>query len=226
MNQKTINWTLTIALAFILLSPVLLTLPAPFDWMQIETKDRPLGDTIGGITAPFINGLGSILLFVTIWIQLKTNEKQNLDALLSRQFDSFMHDLDSIKSDIYIFPNSFNEQVTGFNALLHLSNRFHIDYEIDIIDNAMDSMEFAHLCYIMGCLFQLHQRCNASSLPRESKDILNKKIELLYFGVLINHAQRIYKTINNEKFTKFNEQKLFVSLYDAIIKAYPNNVTA
>ena len=64
---KTILW---IGIPLCLLSPLLFTLP--LGWLDF-TNTGNIGDTIGGITAPFINILGAILVFLALKAQIQAN---------------------------------------------------------------------------------------------------------------------------------------------------------
>src|SRR5690606_15359467 len=52
------------------LSPLILTLP--WGWADFSNTGN-IGDTIGGITAPFINILGAILVFLALKAQIQAN---------------------------------------------------------------------------------------------------------------------------------------------------------
>ena len=64
---------LLVLVVIILIFPVLLTLPAIGKIFNFSTTGQ-IGDTIGGITAPFINGLAAILVFIAFKAQIKANE--------------------------------------------------------------------------------------------------------------------------------------------------------
>lgn len=64
---KTLLW---IGIPLCLLTPILFTLP--LGWLDF-TNTGNIGDTIGGITAPFINILGAILVFLALKAQILAN---------------------------------------------------------------------------------------------------------------------------------------------------------
>jgi hypothetical protein len=67
-NYKTNHILLIIAVL-----PPLLTIGAIFDFFDFSDTGQ-IGDTIGGITAPFINGIAAILVFIAFKAQIKANE--------------------------------------------------------------------------------------------------------------------------------------------------------
>lgn len=70
MNWKTWHLIVIIFLIIIVLPP-LLTLSA--FWFDFS-KTGEIGDTIGGITAPFINGLAAVLVFIAFKEQVNANK--------------------------------------------------------------------------------------------------------------------------------------------------------
>lgn len=74
------KWLLAIGILIIILMPFLLTLEffhARFNF----SETGQIGDTIGGITAPFLNLIGAFLVFYALKAQVKANE------LVQRQID-------------------------------------------------------------------------------------------------------------------------------------------
>ena len=64
---------LLILVIIILFIPPFLTLPAISNFLNFSDKGQ-IGDTIGGITSPFINGLAAILVFLAFKEQIRANE--------------------------------------------------------------------------------------------------------------------------------------------------------
>jgi hypothetical protein len=71
-NYKTSQILLAIVI-IILLVPPILTLPSISEYFDFTTTGQ-IGDTIGGLTAPFINGLAAILVFIAFKEQIRANE--------------------------------------------------------------------------------------------------------------------------------------------------------
>lgn len=70
--------------------------------MSLHTTD-PLGDTIGGIMAPFIGLLGAILTFMAFWIQYQANQAQLKIIKQQRIKDT----IDSIEKPYYFLINHY-----------------------------------------------------------------------------------------------------------------------
>jgi hypothetical protein len=71
-NYTTSQLLLLVAI-IILVVPPLLTLPAFCDLFNFSTTGQ-IGDTIGGLTAPFLNGLTAVLVFIAFKEQINANE--------------------------------------------------------------------------------------------------------------------------------------------------------
>lgn len=68
---------LSVFTLFILCSPLIFTQPYLFDWDFFDfSRTGDIGDTIGGITAPFIGLLSVILLALTLLEQVRINREQ------------------------------------------------------------------------------------------------------------------------------------------------------
>lgn len=82
------NWKLSIAILLIFAMPFLLTRETLFDKLDF-TKTGNIGDTVGGITAPFVGLISIILLYLTLKEQIKINDNQekenNYNKLLNLQ---------------------------------------------------------------------------------------------------------------------------------------------
>lgn len=73
MKQISNIQLLLIITFIILIIPPLLTNISIFHWFDYSSSGQ-IGDTIGGITAPFINGLAALLVFITFKEQVKANK--------------------------------------------------------------------------------------------------------------------------------------------------------
>lgn len=82
------NWKLSIAILLIFVMLFLLTRETLFDKLDF-TKTGNIGDTVGGITAPFVGLISIILLYLTLKEQIRINDNQkkenNYNKLLNLQ---------------------------------------------------------------------------------------------------------------------------------------------
>lgn len=76
-NQFKTSHIIIVILVIILIVPVLLSLPAFSPWLDFS-KSGEIGSLIGGVTAPFINGLAAILVFLAFKAQIKANEQLSI----------------------------------------------------------------------------------------------------------------------------------------------------
>ncbi|AXT49692.1 hypothetical protein D1818_02220 [Aquimarina sp. BL5] len=72
-NYTTSQFFLLILLIILIIPPLASYFPLMFDFYDFSNTGG-IGDTIGGITAPFINGLAAILVFLAFKAQIKANE--------------------------------------------------------------------------------------------------------------------------------------------------------
>lgn len=85
-----------------------------------------IGDTIGGITAPFLSFFGSILVYLALKSQITANKeitKQNRDSIFFKIFDSYKSNISSID---YIDRNGKKEN--GYNLLMRLNSNLSSHY--------------------------------------------------------------------------------------------------
>lgn len=76
-SHKSEFWTVIIAfLVIVIIVPVLLTRTWGPDCLKFTESTGWIGDTLGGITAPFIGFVNIILLIWTLWKQMDFNKEQ------------------------------------------------------------------------------------------------------------------------------------------------------
>ncbi len=117
-NDKTkteINYEIVIlvGLALIIIAPIVFTSAARLKIFNF-TETGPIGDTIGGITAPFVGILGAVLVYISFREQQKANriqwkalKKENKKNKKQSNFE-FLYNffLNEIKN--YSFPDNYN----------------------------------------------------------------------------------------------------------------------
>lgn len=80
-----------------------------------------IGDTIGGITAPFLSFFGSVLVYLALKSQITANKeitKQNRDSIYFKVFDSYKLNISSID-----YINRKGEKENGYNLLMRLNSK-------------------------------------------------------------------------------------------------------
>ena len=82
-NKVLIRVTMVILIVFV----VILTLPyfltREYGWIDF-TETGQIGDTIGGITAPFIAVCSAYITFLAFWVQYTYNKRQKTDLFQER----------------------------------------------------------------------------------------------------------------------------------------------
>ncbi len=115
------NWTtgqiLLLVLLIILIVPNLLTLPAI--WSRLDFSETgQLGDTIGGLTAPFINGLSVVLVYLAFKEQIKANksfERLERQKMATEEYYDLRARIPDIKTLLLNLSNSLEENPTSFD---------------------------------------------------------------------------------------------------------------
>src|SRR5687767_386689 len=82
-------------LVFFFCVGIILTLPWVFThWQSVLdfTATGQIGDTIGGLTAPFVAILAALLTFIAFWVQYRANEDQK-DQLNRQSFESIFFEM-------------------------------------------------------------------------------------------------------------------------------------
>lgn len=75
--HKSEFWGIIITfLVIVIIIPILLTRTWGLDWLKFTESTGWIGDTLGGITAPFIGFVNIILLIWTLWKQIDFNKEQ------------------------------------------------------------------------------------------------------------------------------------------------------
>ncbi|MCK9207959.1 MAG: hypothetical protein M0P66_12680 [Salinivirgaceae bacterium] len=91
IKKYNLSWIL-LSIAFVIfLIPIIAKIPAFYEIFDF-TKSGQIGDTIGGITSPFINGLAAILVYIAFVEQKKANElfrNQELQKTAIEEFNRF-----------------------------------------------------------------------------------------------------------------------------------------
>lgn len=112
------NLTLVYIMVFIatLIAPWLLTRGLT----NIDfTNTGQIGDTIGGLTAPFLNLLSVTLLYLTLKEQMKFNKDQSKDSSEKGTVDALMRMHSILKRDIsgFSYLDNNNKELKGYESI-------------------------------------------------------------------------------------------------------------
>lgn len=186
---------------FLIVSTVVLLLPILFTLRLTGAPDftatGAIGDTIGGITAPFVNIGAAFLLFYTLMEQVKSNKKQQRDFILQKKKDRrrkiyewFLHDLENIYEEIKNFEDITDTR--GLNAIFNTCERFERQKNNkDVLIRMTDSEPFRRLHYIVVTINELVKLAKPSELLKSEKNTLLRKVSYLYNGKLYPHVKKV-----------------------------------
>lgn len=135
---------LLIGIPLCLLTPLLFTLP----WGLVDFSNTgTIGDTIGGITAPFINILGAILVYLALKSQIQANlslqaqinrqDKEKKLEIETRQLNQLYNNLKSSIDnfrystlDRWEIGNTDQKELAGSEAIYKLFQDFYCDFHL------------------------------------------------------------------------------------------------
>ncbi|MBU3660157.1 MAG: hypothetical protein FGM14_09820 [Flavobacteriales bacterium] len=152
IEKYTIPQMLLLIAFIIMVLPILLTVPAIFNFLNFSEKGQ-IGDTIGGITAPFINGLAAILVFLAFKEQIKANEifkNQEKSKMILDQISLIQEDKMEIEKIIGGIIRNLSYYQSPFNAgnalLLNKLTYFITEIRLtnDLINNYSGDKDFLY----------------------------------------------------------------------------------
>ena len=150
-NFKT-SQILLLLFIIIFLLPFVYTITAKFEYFNFSNTGG-IGDTIGGITAPFINGLSAILVFLAFKAQIKANEifksQEQLRNILE-QIKIIQEDKLNIEKIIYSLTNSTEYltkpleimKLNRINKIIYFTSEIRLAYEL--IENHSGDKDFIY----------------------------------------------------------------------------------
>lgn len=189
MNFIKIN---TIQLIFILgliilLIPPLLIKTSYFDFFSLGNENE-IGDTLGGITSPFINSIAAILVFIAFKEQVKANN-------LIKEQQYFQHIQEQIYrlEDEYINLAEINDNIERDISIMH-DKRYSAIGETKprIININLDALNKALYSTV---IFQ--QTVDLINNLENNKEFMQNKIKLLYLIIYRDNYLKIDKTLKS-----------------------------
>ena len=108
MRPKNFLWFLRIFI-FIMFLPLIFSIKG-CESLVFDQNTGVIGDTIGGITAPFINFFGAILVYLALKEQIKAND------LIQKQFDI----QNKLKNEELLFEKTYDILT---NLILHIPTK-------------------------------------------------------------------------------------------------------
>jgi hypothetical protein len=197
---------LLLILAFIIfIIPLVLTRDALGSWFVFADKGE-IGDTIGGITAPFINSIAAILVFIAFKEQVKANN-------LIKEQQYFQHITDQIHrlEDNFI---DLPEVISIINKGLQESKRI-VNYRKgdEQISYAISTKSLNKAIYLTVVLQQTY---DITANQIQSNTVLLEKLRLLYIFIYQNDFQRLSELL--EGISKMRSKN------EVLVNALINNI--
>lgn len=178
-TKKTKLWKYIIPLLLILLP--LPFLPALFTqnyYCDIDfSKTGQIGDTIGGITTPFIAVAASILTFIAFWEQFKANTQQKDDLQVERFENKFYQLLEIHRNNIN--ETTINGEINGRKAYISMFNELKFTY--------------------LSTLIYYHRMHMPITKEEKSDDLLyNIAYLIFFFGIGENSSKMIQDLLGDQ----------------------------
>lgn len=179
---------LWIGIPLCLITPLIFTLPLG---LVDFTNTGNIGDTIGGISAPFINILGAVLVFLALKAQIEANiaiqeqiDQQEIDKRLENESRQLNQYYSNLKSSIDGFKYSTLDRwnigeeekvrLEGSEAIYRMFQDFICDFH-DTEEDIKANPKITELISMLEICDQLLGRINKSNIPdRETLWTLTK----------------------------------------------------
>ena len=189
-------WIFPIIAVLILLLPWALTNPNYYSGISLMDTGQ-IGDTIGGITGPFIALLAALLTFFAFWVQYRSNiaqtkqfKKQDKDTKIDRFENKFFELLRLHRNNVSEISISYSgkEVVSGRKAFVSMFHEFKFCYYQLLRTNEankdnpehtyLNTSEIVNLSYLVFFMGVGNNSdiLTQSLVPQRDKFILNKYI--------------------------------------------------
>jgi hypothetical protein len=182
----TLSQLLLILGLIIIIIPPLLVIPT--FWGALDFSDTgEIGDTIGGITAPFINGIGAILVFIAFKEQIKAN-----NLLKEQQYFQPIHEqIQRLEADFFDLQDIINAIHQNKITSEMIPNNIDSDtgYAINYYINA-DLLNKA--IYTTALFLQTYELIE----KLENREFMTKKLKTLYKIIYQDKYRKLRHSLN------------------------------
>jgi hypothetical protein len=169
------------------------------------SNSSSIGDSIGGITAPVIGIISSILLYLALTKQTESN----IDQKLKNESDlilSLFNQLDLELNSLYFKFKNNNVEVkfNGLEALDEFAVRFGIAWNMDHFKEKFSSFKAFYpsgqIIYLIDTINLIDERINSSTLSPEMKNLFKQKLISFYDSKLRDSFDKINNRICANQF--------------------------
>ena len=201
--RKNVGWIVFVILLIVIIAPAIFTSPSLYEWLNF-TETGQIGDTIGGITSPFIGVLSIILLYLTLKEQTQFNKSQrianNYDVLTKLRDE--ISDLSQNLQVSVVYQHQNRELYQGSSSIDYLRCSVHPDNSID--ENDFDnlykgSIEIAELCFVFFDILL--------------NSALERDLKRSFFHAVSIHSQHICHLFN-----MYNNREIRINMIVAAIE--------
>ncbi len=184
-NRSSIVSLVVILVLIILIAPYLFTSPIFDHYRNVDGSTGGIGDTIGGITAPFINGIAAILVYLAFKEQIKAN------ALIQEQqyFQHIQHQIQRLEDDLYNLSSltaTIKSNITTSSTVMNnYDNGQQVAYYVD-------SESLNKLIYITTMFQDTLQMIDKIE---NNRAFMKRKLRLLYVIIYKDELTQLHQTL-------------------------------
>lgn len=195
-------------LVLVVVSPALFT---QLEWLiSFDTESGAIGDTIGGITAPFISVLGAFLIYISFQEQVDANKQQ----IENQTIDRFRNDYEEIKKEHYLVEFNKTELHEKLSDIVFESPIDMYSRDLELREEGNISFEYQYK-YVLYLIKYFIEEVEESNLNPKNKKLFIKKIYQFYFARIEYHLE---ESIEHGKEYKYNA--LFIQLAEKISEMF------
>lgn len=199
---------LLIILGFIIIFvPPLIIQPAFFEFFNLGNKSD-IGNTLGGITAPFISSIAAILVFIAFKEQVKANnliKEQQYFIYIQEQIHRLEDDFLNITEIVFGIERDINDSHKFYQDTVGFEN---FPITISITD------EYINKALYSTTIFQ--QTFDLINNLEHNKSFLNKKLSTLYNFMYKDKYRILRFELNEIKKFKIESRILILELLSGL----------
>lgn len=201
--SKLTNFQLIIILLIIIvvIPPLLknIVIGSCFDY----TDSGEIGDTIGGITAPFINGLAALLVFITFKEQVKANKLiqqqqyfQHIQEQINRLEDDFLDISDTTRK----LDDEIYNSISDASRLIGSSE----PYNITVNERRLNKVMYSTTVF--------NQTLLMIAKVDNGQDFLQDRLKLLFKIIYKNNYSELVRVLNKALIQNCKQKEYIVEI--------------
>lgn len=198
MTDKFFNW-LTKNITTIYFIIIGLTIIAPLlfvqNWTGIDFNGTgPIGDTIGGLTSPFLNFLSVTLLYLTLKEQMKFNIKQVDIDEKNKDYETVSNLINQIKQEINELTIIVNEPSCGRKEVKGIYTLFEVSKLAmnGTLRNVVD--EYSLKPFLLSFSFIIHSI--QQFLEKNHTAKINENEKIIFYSIITKYKTPFFMLID------------------------------